>query len=198
VVCDGLKGLPDSITNLLAVGDRPGLRDSSAAQHIPVRQPQVLGRHGQGPATGLYRRQRSLSAGPVPGVRRPVGTAIPGDHPHVALRLDRVRGCSWTTTSKSDASSPATNAIESLNARYRRAFRARGHFPTQAALKCLYLATRSLDPTVSVLTLDGVVPSHYLAQPVSRTRPSRRFDLRRRVSEARPPCTRVRALRQIA
>jgi putative transposase len=42
----------------------------------------------------------------------------------------------------------STNAIESLNARYRRAIRARGHFPTeQAALKCLYLATRSLDPT---------------------------------------------------
>jgi putative transposase len=42
----------------------------------------------------------------------------------------------------------STNAIESLNARYRRAIRARGHFPTeQAALKCLYLVTRSLDPT---------------------------------------------------
>lgn len=42
----------------------------------------------------------------------------------------------------------STNAIESLNARYRRAVRARGHFPNDAAaLKCLYLATRSLDPT---------------------------------------------------
>jgi putative transposase len=42
----------------------------------------------------------------------------------------------------------STNAIESLNARYRRAIRARGHFPNeQAALKCLYLVTRSLDPT---------------------------------------------------
>lgn len=41
----------------------------------------------------------------------------------------------------------STNAIESLNARYRRAVRARGHFPSeQAALKCLYLVTRSLDP----------------------------------------------------
>ncbi|EUA89010.1 putative transposase mutator type [Mycobacterium ulcerans str. Harvey] len=30
----------------------------------------------------------------------------------------------------------------------RRAIRARGHFPTeQSALKCLYLVTRSLDPT---------------------------------------------------
>jgi hypothetical protein len=41
-----------------------------------------------------------------------------------------------------------TNAIESINARLRRAVNARGHFPTeQAALKCLYLAIRSLDPT---------------------------------------------------
>jgi hypothetical protein len=35
-----------------------------------------------------------------------------------------------------------------LYARYRRAVRVRGHFPNeQAALKCLYLTTRSLDPT---------------------------------------------------
>ena len=41
-----------------------------------------------------------------------------------------------------------TNAIESLNARFRRAVRARGHFPNeQAALKCLYLTVVSLDPT---------------------------------------------------
>lgn len=41
-----------------------------------------------------------------------------------------------------------TNAIESLNARIRRAVNARGHFPNeQAALKCVYLAVMSLDPT---------------------------------------------------
>jgi putative transposase len=41
-----------------------------------------------------------------------------------------------------------TNAIESLNARFRRAVNARGHFPTeQAALKILYLTITSLDPT---------------------------------------------------
>ena len=41
-----------------------------------------------------------------------------------------------------------TNAIESINARYRRAIKARGHFPNEAAaMKCLYLVTRSLDPT---------------------------------------------------
>ncbi|TCM32500.1 transposase-like protein [Kribbella sp. VKM Ac-2568] len=41
-----------------------------------------------------------------------------------------------------------TNAIEAINARIRRAVNARGHFPTeQAALKCVYLAIMSLDPT---------------------------------------------------
>jgi putative transposase len=42
----------------------------------------------------------------------------------------------------------STNAIESVNARIRRAVRARGHFPNeQAALKCIYLAVMALDPT---------------------------------------------------
>jgi transposase-like protein len=41
-----------------------------------------------------------------------------------------------------------TNAIESINARIRRAVNARGHFPNeQAATKCVYLALMSLDPT---------------------------------------------------
>ncbi len=41
-----------------------------------------------------------------------------------------------------------TNAIESVNSRIRRAVKARGHFPTeQAALKCVYMAIMSLDPT---------------------------------------------------
>ncbi|MFF4733258.1 IS256 family transposase [Streptomyces mirabilis] len=41
-----------------------------------------------------------------------------------------------------------TNSIESVNARIRKAVRARGHFPTeQAALKCVYMAVMSPDPT---------------------------------------------------
>jgi putative transposase len=41
-----------------------------------------------------------------------------------------------------------TNAIESINARLRRAVNARGHFPNeQAAMKCLYMTLMSLDPT---------------------------------------------------
>jgi putative transposase len=58
------------------------------------------------------------------------------------------RRASRTTRGPSRHFIPGTNAIESLNARYRRAVRVRGHFPNeQAALKCLYLTTRSLDPT---------------------------------------------------
>jgi transposase-like protein len=42
----------------------------------------------------------------------------------------------------------STNAIESVNARIRRSIRARGHFPNEAAaLKCIYMALMSLDPT---------------------------------------------------
>jgi putative transposase len=42
----------------------------------------------------------------------------------------------------------STNAIESVNARIRKAVRARGQFPTEAAaLKCVYMALMSLDPT---------------------------------------------------
>ena len=41
----------------------------------------------------------------------------------------------------------STNAIESINARIRRAVNARGHFPTeQAAMKCVYMALMALDP----------------------------------------------------
>lgn len=41
----------------------------------------------------------------------------------------------------------STNAIESPNARFRRAVTAEGHFPNQqAATKTLYLVVRSLNP----------------------------------------------------
>lgn len=41
-----------------------------------------------------------------------------------------------------------TNAIESVNAGIRKAVKARGHFPNaQAALKCVYMAVMALDPT---------------------------------------------------
>jgi transposase-like protein len=45
---------------------------------------------------------------------------------------------------------PDTNAIESLNARFRKAVRHRGHFPTeQSALKVLYLVATERRPNRS-------------------------------------------------
>ncbi len=70
-----------------------------------------------------------------------------GDHPALAERLCRVRALlSYSPEIRRVIYS--TNAIESMHARFRRAVRVRGHFPNeQAAMKCLYLTIRSLDPT---------------------------------------------------
>ena len=69
----------------------------------------------------------------------------------------------------------STNAIESFNVRYRRAVRARGHFPTeQAALKCLYLVTRIHRPHRSRHgTMDDALEAgsqrvrHHLRRPLA-------------------------------
>ena len=147
VVCDGLKGLPDSVTttwplttvqacllHLIRNTFRYASRrdwDAIGKQLRPVYTAPTARRPRTGstssPTGGAASTRRSSSSGSPPG---------------------RSSSRSWTTTSRSAGSSARTNAIESLNARYRRAVRARGHFPTeQAALKCLYLVTRSLDPT---------------------------------------------------
>jgi putative transposase len=71
-----------------------------------------------------------------------------------------------------------TNAIESLNARFRRAVKTRGHFPNeQAALKCLYLVVCSLDPT-------GKGRQRW-DQPVEKGPQRLRPHLRRRLTAAR-------------
>ncbi len=93
-------------------------------------------------------RRPRTRRGAVPGV-----PARPG-----ARSIRRSSSCGRTpgpsscpssaSTSRSARSSARTNAIESVNARIRKAVRARGHFPNEAAaLKCVYMALMSLDPT---------------------------------------------------
>ena len=101
----------------------------------------------QRPPAGLHRRQRSrrrpklgeFHTRGATGIRRSEGlwaNAWGEFVPFLDYRVE-IRRVIYST-----------NAIESLNARMRRATRARGHFPNeQAALKCLYLTIRSLDPT---------------------------------------------------
>ncbi|GAA3596818.1 hypothetical protein GCM10022295_91990 [Streptomyces osmaniensis] len=73
-----------------------------------------------------------------------------------------MRWCTWGPVERSPTESApflrfdteirrivcTTNAIEPVNARIRRAVKARGHFPNeQAALKYIYMAIMPLDPT---------------------------------------------------
>jgi hypothetical protein len=98
----------------------------------------------------------------------------------------------------------STNAIESLNARYRRAVKARGHFPTeQAALKCLYLVTRSLDPTGTGRTRVGDQMEtrlerirHHLRRPVPGRRDLLTMTAGNTVREIDPLKTLMSAFRQ--
>jgi len=147
VVCDGLKGLPDSITTTW-----PYAKVQACILHL-VRN------------TFRYASRRDWDE--MARDLRPVYTAINAEM--AAVRFDEFANTwggrypaivnLWRSAWEEfivfldyDVEIRkiicSTNAIESLNARYRRAVRARGHFPTeQSALKCLYLVTRSLDPT---------------------------------------------------
>lgn len=147
VVCDGLKGLPDAISEVwpLAVTQTCVIHLLRASFRYAARQ------HWDAIAKAL----------------RPVYTA-----PTESAALERFLEFSETWGAKYPAIVKlwenawaefvpflafdaeirkvvcSTNAIESVNARIRRAVRARGHFPNeQAALKCVYLAVMSLDPT---------------------------------------------------
>jgi len=79
-------------------------------------------------------------AAPAPGPTR--------SGPVARTSMPVFKACPPGTTSRSEESSARPTRSGSLNARYRRSVRARARFPNeQAALKCLYMATRSLDPT---------------------------------------------------
>ena len=81
-------------------------------------------------------------------VRRDLGQEVSGDRAAVGERLGRVRAVPARSTPRSARSSAPPTRSSRVNARIRKAVRARGHFPNeQAALKCVYMALMSLDPT---------------------------------------------------
>jgi transposase-like protein len=147
VVCDGLKGLPDAVTTTWSLA-----QVQACILHL-IRN------------TFRYASRRDWEA--ISKDLRPVYTAPTeaaaaarfeefaqawGDRYPAITKLWRSAWAEFIPFLDYDTEIRriicSTNAIESLNARYRRAVRARGHFPTeQAAIKCLYLVTRSLDPT---------------------------------------------------
>jgi putative transposase len=147
VVCDGLKGLPESI---------------EATWPLAVIQTCVLHL-----IRNTFRLASRRDWDAMAKDLRPVYTAV--NEADAQVRLDEFHdkwgdrypairtlwSNAWSEFVPFLDYSPeirrviySTNAIESLNARFRRATRARGHFPNeQAAMKCLYMVVRSLDPT---------------------------------------------------
>lgn len=146
VVCDGLKGLPDSVTTVF-----PHATVQTCIVHL-IR------------GTFRYASKRYWEA--IAKDLRPIYTAPSAEaawarfeefeekwgkaYPAIP-KLWRAAWEQFTPFLAYDVEIRkvlcSTNAIESLNARYRRAVNAKGHFPTeQAAMKTLYLVTRSLDP----------------------------------------------------
>ena len=147
VVCDGLKGLPDAITTVW---------DRAIVQTCVIHLLRNTFRY----ASRKYWDQIAKEIRPVytapteAAAKERFGefTATWGAQYPAIIRLWENAWSEFVPFLDYDVEIRrvicSTNAIESLNARYRRAIRARGHFPTeQAAMKCLYLVTRSLDPT---------------------------------------------------
>ncbi|MGV9672834.1 transposase [Gordonia sp. NPDC003504] len=77
-------------------------------------------------------RDRSCRQGTVRRVRRRVGPAVSGDHPAMGERSARVPFLDYDTEIRRVICS--TNAIESVNDRYRRAIRARGTLLTEQSV----------------------------------------------------------------
>jgi putative transposase len=147
LVCDGLKGLPDVVSNVW-----PLTTVQTCIIHL-IRNTFRLASKKDWDA--LKRDVKPIYTAPNPNAARAALEDLTEKWGKRYAAIVRLWESAWeefipfldydVEIRKVICS---TNAIESLNARYRRAVRARGHFPTEhAALKCLYLVTRSLDPT---------------------------------------------------
>ena len=147
VVCDGLRGLPEAIADIWS---------QAIVQTCVLHLIRNSFRYASKADWGQIAKDlRPIYTAPV---NRPPPSGSTSSRRGGDSATQRSSGCGVTpgpSSSRSSAYSAeiraviySTNAIESLHARFRRSVRARGHFPNeQAALKCLYLTVRSLDPT---------------------------------------------------
>jgi putative transposase len=146
VVCDGLKGLPDSVNAVFPL---------ATVQTCIIHLIRGTFRY----ASRRYWDQLSKDLKPIyqaPNADAAAAALDDLDHKWGArypaiIRLWRNAWAEFIPFLDYDVEIRrvicSTNAIESLNARFRRAVRARGHFPNeQSAMKTLYLVVRSLDP----------------------------------------------------
>ncbi|MGW3625977.1 IS256 family transposase [Streptomyces sp. NPDC000880] len=147
LVCDGLKGLPDAVgeiwprtvvqtcvVHLLRASFRYAARqdwDKIAKALKPIYTAPT-----EDAATTRFLEFAETRGKKYPAIVRLWKSSWPEFTPFLQFDAE-IRRIVCTT-----------NSIESVNARIRKAVRSRGHFPTeQAALKCVYMAVMSLDPT---------------------------------------------------
>ena len=91
LVCDGPKGVPESVGNGWPGHDRADVHRAPDARELPLRRPPGLGRDLAGPEAGLPGCDRRPRRGTIPRVRREVGQEVPRDRAVVGERLGRVR-----------------------------------------------------------------------------------------------------------
>ena len=147
VVCDGLTGLPDAISTVW-----PQTITQTCVVHLLRNSFRYAGRqHYDAIAKAL--RPVYTAATEAAAMERFLEFAETwGERYPAIVRLWENAWAEFVPFLSFDVEIrrviATTNAIESVNARIRRAVKARGHFPNeQAALKCVYMAIMSLDPT---------------------------------------------------
>jgi len=147
VVCDGLTGLPDAITTVW-----PQTITQTCVVHLLRNSFRYAGRQHWDP---IAKALKPVYTAPTEAAARKRFAEFADTWGARYPAIVRLWDNAWAEFVPFLAFDPeirrvicSTNAIESVNARIRRAVKARGHFPNeQAALKCVYMAIMSLDPT---------------------------------------------------
>ena len=147
VVCDGLTGLPDAVT-----ATWPQAIVQTCVVHL-IRNSFRYASRRDWPA--LAKDLKPIYTAPTEAAALERLAEFAGTWEKKYPAIIRLWESAWAEFVPFLSFAPAvrqviytTNAIESVNARIRKAVKARGHFPTEtAALKCVYMAIMSLDPT---------------------------------------------------
>jgi transposase-like protein len=147
VVCDGLKGLPESINTVW-----PAAITQTCVVHLLRASFRYAGRQHWDAIAKALRPVYTASTEAAASERFAEFAEAWGQKYPAIIRLWETAWAEFVPFLAFDVEIRrvicSTNAIDSVNARIRRAVRARGHFPNeQAALKCVYMAVMSLDPT---------------------------------------------------
>ena len=147
LVCDGLSGLPDAVGTVWP---------QTIVQNCVVHLLRVSFRYAsRRDWSAIARDLKPIYTAPTEAAALERLADFAGTWEHKYPAIVKLWESSWAEFVPFLGFAPAvrqviytTNAIESVNARIRKAVKARGHFPTEtAALKCVYMALMSLDPT---------------------------------------------------